>query len=167
MALGIALAALVGLALGLLGGGGSILAVPVFVYVLGFGAREAIAASLAVVGSANLVGSLGQWRAGNVNLRLALPFGLVAMVGAYAGSRYLAPLFSGAAQLSVFAVVMLLASGSMLRGGPRGGSGHAARVRSSAPRAYGRGGAGRRSPHRAGGRGRRVAEPARPHYIAL
>jgi uncharacterized protein len=112
--LGLALAALIGLSLGLLGGGGSILTVPIFVYVLGFGAKEAIAMSLGVVGAVSLFGAAGHWRAGNVNLRVALIFGAVAMVGTYAGAR-LAIFFSGAAQLALFAVVMLLAAFFMLR----------------------------------------------------
>jgi hypothetical protein len=56
-ALGLGLAALIGLTLGLLGGGGSILTVPVFAYVLGFGAKAAIAMSLAVVGAVSLFGA--------------------------------------------------------------------------------------------------------------
>ena len=115
--LGIALGALVGLALGLLGGGGSILTVPIFVYVLGFGAKEAIAASLAVVGATSLFGAVGHWRAGNVNLRVAAIFGAVAMAGTYLGAR-LAVFFSGAAQLTLFAVVMLLAAWFMFRPRP-------------------------------------------------
>lgn len=54
--LGLLLGIFMGLALGLLGGGGSILAVPIFKYVLGFGAKEAIASSLAVVGVTSLSG---------------------------------------------------------------------------------------------------------------
>jgi uncharacterized membrane protein YfcA len=108
------LAALIGLSLGLLGGGGSILTVPVFVYVLGFGAKEAIAASLAVVGATSLFGAVGHWRAGNVNLRVAAIFGLVAMAGTYLGAR-LAVFMSGAAQLTLFAGVMLLAAWFMFR----------------------------------------------------
>jgi len=120
--LGVGLALVIGLTLGLLGGGGSILTVPVFVYVLGFGAKEAIAMSLAVVGATSLFGAIGHWRAGNVNLRVALVFGVVAMVGTYLGAR-LAVFFSGAAQLVLFAVVMLLAAYFMFRG--RGGSSEA------------------------------------------
>jgi uncharacterized protein len=112
--LGLALAALIGLSLGLLGGGGSILTVPIFVYVLGFGAKDAIAMSLAVVGAVSLFGAAGHWRAGNVNLRVALIFGAVAMVGTYGGAR-LSVFFSGAAQLALFAVVMLLAAVFMFR----------------------------------------------------
>jgi uncharacterized protein len=112
--LGLGLAALIGLSLGLLGGGGSILTVPIFVYVLGFGAKEAIAMSLAVVGAVSLFGAAGHWRAGNVNIRVALVFGLVAMVGTYGGAR-LAVFFSGAAQLALFAGVMLVAAFFMFR----------------------------------------------------
>lgn len=112
--LGFALAAIVGLSLGLLGGGGSILTVPIFVYVLGFEAKEAIAMSLAVVGATSLLGTFGHWRAGNVNMRVALIFGTVAMAGTYLGAR-LAVFFSGAAQLTLFAVVMLLAAFFMFR----------------------------------------------------
>lgn len=112
--LGFALAALIGLSLGLLGGGGSILTVPIFVYVLGFEAKQAIAMSLAVVGATSLIGALGHWRAGNVNIRVAVVFGVVAMAGTYLGAR-LAVFFSGAAQLALFAVVMLAAALFMFR----------------------------------------------------
>jgi uncharacterized protein len=115
--LGLSLAALIGLSLGLLGGGGSILTVPIFVYVLGFGAKESIAMSLAVVGAVSLFGAVGHWRAGNVRLRLALLFGAVAMVGTYLGAR-LAVFFSGPAQLALFAVVMLVAAFFMFRDRP-------------------------------------------------
>ncbi len=120
--LGLGLAALIGLSLGLLGGGGSILTVPIFVYVLGFGAKEAIAFSLAVVGAVSLFGAAGHWRAGNVNVRVALLFGVVAMAGTYAGAR-LSVLFSGAAQLVLFAAVMLVAAWFMFRGRPAGSKG--------------------------------------------
>lgn len=113
--LGFALAGLIGLSLGLLGGGGSILTVPIFVYVLGFGAKEAIAMSLAVVGAVSLFGAVGHWRAGNVRLRVALLFGSVAMAGTFAGAR-LAVFVSGAAQLALFALVMLVAAFFMFRG---------------------------------------------------
>ncbi len=112
--LGLLLAALIGVSLGLLGGGGSILAVPIFVYVLDFGAKEAIASSLAVVGLTSLTGAVGHWRAGNVNLRVALPFGAVAVAGTYLGAR-LAVFFSGAAQLLLFGGVMLVAAFFMFR----------------------------------------------------
>jgi uncharacterized protein len=125
---GFVLAALVGLSLGLLGGGGSLLTVPILVYVLGFGAKTAIAVSLAIVGTTSLIGALAHWRAGNVRLRTALVFGAVAMAGAFAGAR-LATLLSGAVQLTLLGVVMLMAAVAMFRGGigrgdaPVGGSG--------------------------------------------
>ena len=96
---GILLAVLMGIILGLLGGGGSILAVPILKYVVGFGAKEAIASSLAVVGLTSLFAAVGHWRSSHVNLRVALIFGTVAMAGTYLGAR-LAVFFSGAAQLA-------------------------------------------------------------------
>jgi hypothetical protein len=117
-ALGLVFAALIGITLGLLGGGGSILTVPVFVYALGFDAKQAIAMSLPVVGATSLVGALGHWRAGNVNLRTALTFGSIAMAGSFAGAR-LAALVSGSTQLTLLAVVMLAAAVSMLRSSRR------------------------------------------------
>jgi uncharacterized protein len=116
LALALALAGLIGLSLGLLGGGGSILTVPVLVYVLGFSAKPAIAMSLPVVGVTSLVGAALHWRLGNVRVRTALTFGVLAMAGAFAGAR-LAVFLSGAAQLALLAVVMLAAAASMLRGG--------------------------------------------------
>lgn len=118
--LDLALGVLVGVALGLLGAGGSVLTVPIFVYVAGFGAKEAIASSLAVVGVTSLFGAVGHWRAGNVNFRVALAFAPFAMAGTYAGAR-LAVFFSEAAQLALFAVVMLAAAFFMLREGKAGG----------------------------------------------
>ena len=115
--LGFALAGVIGLSLGLMGGGGSILTVPVLVYVLGFGAKSAIAMSLPVVGATSLVGAVGHWRAGNVHLRTALIFGVIAMVGSYLGARF-AVFLSGAVQLLTLAVVMLVAAASMLRSQP-------------------------------------------------
>jgi hypothetical protein len=114
--LGFALAALVGLSLGLLGGGGSTIAVPILVYVLGFGAKTAIAMSLPIVGTTSLVGAVGHWRNGNVRVRTALVFGLAAMGGAFAGAR-LATLMSGAVQLTILGIVMLAAAVAMFRDG--------------------------------------------------
>ena len=111
---GYALAALVGLSLGLMGGGGSILTVPIFVYVLGYDAKLAIAMSLPVIGITSLVGAASHWRAGNVNVRTAVTFGLVAMVGAYAGAQ-LARLLDGAVQLALLAGIMLIAAVMMYR----------------------------------------------------
>ena len=119
--LGYALAALIGLSLGLMGGGGSILTVPIFVYVLGYDPKLAIVMSLPVVGGTSLVGAIGHWRAGNVQLRTAALFGVTAMAGAYLGAR-LSIFLTGALQLILLAGVMLAAALSMLRPAPRGRS---------------------------------------------
>jgi uncharacterized protein len=111
----LALALLIGVSLGLLGGGGSILAVPILVYVAGFGAKEAIAMSLVVVGVAAAYGTVGHLREGNVNARVAGLFGGISMAGTFLGAR-LATLMTGQAQLLLFAVVMLVAAVFMLRG---------------------------------------------------
>jgi uncharacterized membrane protein YfcA len=124
--LGLLLASLIGVSLGLLGGGGSILTVPVLVYVLGFAAKPAIAMTLPVVGTASLVGAVGHWRAGNVNPRVALLFGLAAMAGAFVGAR-LAIHVPGAVQLATLGVVMLAAAASMFRGRREGQAPDAAR----------------------------------------
>lgn len=112
---GVGLGFLIGVSLGLLGGGGSILTVPIFVYVLGFGAKESIAMSLVVVGTTSLVGAMGHRREGHVNLRVALLFGTVALVGTYLGTR-LATRLDGTEQLLIFATVMLAAAAFMFRG---------------------------------------------------
>jgi len=112
LVLGYALAGLIGLSLGLMGGGGSILTVPIFVYVLSFDPKLAIAMSLPVVGMTSLVGAVGHWRAGNVELKAAAMFGVVAMVAAYIGAR-LAVFLTGAVQLSLLAIIMLAAAISM------------------------------------------------------
>jgi uncharacterized membrane protein YfcA len=121
--LGFVLAALVGLSLGMLGGGGSILMVPILVYLLGFGTKTAIAMSLPIVGATSLVGALGHWRAGNVRLPAALGFGVATMAGSFAGAR-LAAYVSGTVQLAILALVMLAAAVSMARSGT-GGAGPA------------------------------------------
>ncbi len=118
--LGYFFAALIGLALGTLGGGGSILTVPVLVYVLGFAPKLAIAMSLPVVGTAALVGVITHWRAGNVHLQTAALFGSVAMVGSYTGARA-SIWFSGRTQLIILGVAMVAAAVSMLRNAARDG----------------------------------------------
>jgi uncharacterized protein len=114
LVVGYLLAAVVGLSLGLMGGGGSILTVPIFVYVLGYDPKLAIAMSLPVIGVTSLAGVIGHWKAGNVNVRAALSFGAIAIVGAFAGARMAAHV-SGQIQLTLLAVVMLAAASMMLR----------------------------------------------------
>jgi uncharacterized membrane protein YfcA len=111
---GLALALVVGLVLGLLGGGGSILAVPTFLYVFHVEPKPAIAMSLVVVGMSALVGFLTHWRQGTVNVRIAALFGALAMVGAFAGAR-VAAYVPASVQLSLFTVFALTAAVMMLR----------------------------------------------------
>ena len=87
---------------------------PILVYAVGMAVKPAIAVSLLVVGTTSLVGSLRHWRAGNVDVRTAVVFGLVSMAGAYGGGRLAAHL-ADAFQLTLFAIVMLAASVSMFR----------------------------------------------------
>jgi uncharacterized membrane protein YfcA len=113
-ALAAVLALLVGLTLGLLGGGGSILTVPVVIFALGVEPRTAIVMSLPIVGGAALVGVVSHWRARNIDFRVAIPFGIAAMAGAFGGAR-LARFLGGGTQLLLLAVVMLGAAVSMFR----------------------------------------------------
>ena len=104
----------IGVSLGLLGSGGSILTVPVLVYLLGQDEKVAIAGSLAIVGTIALAGSLQYLRGKLVDWRNVWLFGLPGMAGTYAGA-WLAGYVSGLLQLAIFAGVMLLASYFMLR----------------------------------------------------
>jgi uncharacterized membrane protein YfcA len=111
---GLLLALVVGFVLGLLGGGGSILAVPIFLYVFHVPPKQAIAMSLVVVGMSAFVGFLTHWRQGTVNVRIAATFGALAMIGAFGGAR-IARFVPASAQLAVFAVFALSAAVMMLR----------------------------------------------------
>lgn len=99
----------IGLALGLVGGGGSIFAVPVLVYVLGESVKEATTASLAIVGATALVGAADHVRAGGVRARIAVPFGAAGAIGAFGGTA-LNRLVSGPTLLVAFGAVMLVAA---------------------------------------------------------
>lgn len=114
-ALGAGLALLVGFVLGLLGGGGSVLMVPILIYVIGVPVKLAIASSLLVVGLVALIGCLSHLRRGNVAPKVALVFGAFAAAAAFAGAR-LAAYIPEDAQLILFAVVGLAGSVLMLRG---------------------------------------------------
>jgi uncharacterized membrane protein YfcA len=115
MALTIALAVLVGVSLGLLGGGGSILTVPLLAYVAGLDTKEAIATSLLVVGVTSAVGAVSHTLAGRVRWRTGLMFGTAGMVGAYAGGL-LAHYVPGTVLLIGFAVIMIATAVAMVRG---------------------------------------------------
>lgn len=124
--------ALIGLSLGALGGGGSILVVPVLVYGLGQTPIQATTGSLVVVGVTSLAGALTAWRAGNVLPGRGVAFGLVAIVGAAAGAKASAHV-DGAVLLAAFAVLMLLVGGMMAARQLRGGSTIADRPALDAP----------------------------------
>lgn len=105
----------VGLSLGLLGGGGSILTLPMLVYVVHVEPRAAIASSLFVVGTTSAVAVLAHARAGNVQWRVGGLFAAAAMVGAFAGGR-LAKFIPATVLLIGFAAMMLVTAVAMMRG---------------------------------------------------
>lgn len=107
-------ALMVGLTLGLLGGGGAIVTVPVLVYALGLDPKLAVVMALPIVGGVSAIGVIQHWRQGNVDFRTAGAFGLAAMAGAFGGAR-LAQFISGTLQLLLLAALMLGSAYSMLR----------------------------------------------------
>lgn len=108
------LSLLVGISLGLLGGGGSILTVPILRYVLGLDAHEAIAVSLIVVCATSLVALIPHARRGRVNFRVGFAFGVAGIVAAF-GTGRLTHLIPGAWLLLGFAALMLVTAIVMLR----------------------------------------------------
>ncbi|HUH33324.1 MAG TPA: sulfite exporter TauE/SafE family protein [Daejeonella sp.] len=126
--LGFALAAIVGLSLGLIGSGGSILTVPILVYVLGINPVLATAYSLFIVGSTSLVGGVQSSREKHVDFKTVLIFGIPSVAAVYTTRMWLLPripqeIFSiGSFEITkpialmlLFAVVMIFASLSMIR----------------------------------------------------
>lgn len=114
LAVAVLLSVAIGVTVGLLGGGGSVLTLPLLVYLLGIEAKQAIATSLLVVGSTALVGAMNHARAGQVQALAGALFGGAAMVGAFAGGR-LAGLVPGRALLLVFASILLVTALAMMR----------------------------------------------------
>ena len=104
----------IGLSLGLLGSGGSILTVPVLVYLVGQDEKLAIASSLAIVGIISIVASIPYIRRGEIDWRNVWLFGIPGMMGTYLGA-WSATYVSGLFQLTVFALVMIAAAFLMLR----------------------------------------------------
>ena len=104
----------IGLSLGLLGSGGSILTVPVLVYLIGQPEKLAIAGSLAIVGTIALAASAPYVRDRLVSWRMVVLFGLPGMLGTYGGA-WSSQFVSGALQFSVFALVMMLMAYQMLK----------------------------------------------------
>lgn len=119
----------IGISLGLIGGGGSILTVPVLVYLLGVEPVLATAYSLFIVGSTSLVGAFPKYKQGLVNLKTALIFGAPAIAAVYATRKFIVPaipqeLFTVGnmaitkplLMMLLFAVLMVFASYSMIKG---------------------------------------------------
>ena len=125
---GYAAAILVGLSLGLIGGGGSILTVPILVYFFRIDPVLATTYSLFVVGLTSAAGAVSHYKKGNVNVRIALLFGIPSLISVFIMRKWIMPgipsqiLSIGHVELTkpvllmlVFAVLMLIASVSMIR----------------------------------------------------
>lgn len=121
-------AAFIGLALGMTGGGGAILTVPVLVYLFGLSPTLATSYSLFVVGSTSLVGAIGNYRRRLLDLRTAFLFGLPSVITVFAVRRFLLPIIPGtlgnihgytltrdAVTMMLFALLMVLAALSMFK----------------------------------------------------
>lgn len=121
-------ALVVGLVLGLIGGGGSILTVPILVYLLSFNPIIATAYSLFIVGSSSLVGAIQKHRKNLVDIKTGLLFSFPSFIAVYLTRRYLVPnlpesffqigdflLTKEVAIMLFFALIMLLSSLSMIR----------------------------------------------------
>jgi uncharacterized protein len=119
---------LIGISLGLIGGGGSILTVPVLVYLFGLDALAATEYSLFIVGISSLAGSVSYLKKGWVNLRTAFIFGIPSVISIFLTRNYILPLIPDKVfsldnlivtkdilLLSVFAVLMIMASRKMIR----------------------------------------------------
>ena len=119
---------LIGVSLGLIGGGGSILTVPVLVYLFGVDPVLATAYSLFVVGTTSLVGTIPKYKGGEINLKTALIFGIPSIAAVYATRAFIVPaipahVFSigdlvitkSLMMMIIFAILMVLVSFSMIR----------------------------------------------------
>lgn len=119
---------IIGISLGLIGGGGSILTVPVLVYLFRVQPVIATAYSLFIVGSTSLVGSFPKYKAGEINLKTALIFGIPSIAAVFATRAFIVPaipaeLFTVGSlvvtksllMMILFAVLMVFASVSMIR----------------------------------------------------
>lgn len=126
--IGYAASVLIGISLGLIGGGGSILTVPVLVYLFGMDAFLATEYSLFIVGISSLVGSVSYFKKGLVNGKMAVVFGLPSVISIFLTRTYLLPLIPDVLivvkgftvtknifLLLIFAVLMVLASYKMIR----------------------------------------------------
>lgn len=107
-------ALLIGLSLGLLGSGGSILTVPVLVYLVGQDPKVAMAGSLMIVGVISLISAIPYARQKTIDWRMVAWFGLPGLVGAVFGA-WLAHFIDGVIQMLIFAVLMLSAAYLMFK----------------------------------------------------
>lgn len=117
----------IGVSLGLIGGGGSILTVPVLVYLFGVSPILATSYSLFVVGSTSLIGSFNSWRAGLVDFKTALLFGVTSIITVFITRKIIIPripedihvgniiMHFSILTMVLFALLMLVASISMIR----------------------------------------------------
>jgi len=113
LVLALLLAVLIGVSLAVLGSGGSIITMPVLVYVAGIPAHTAVGMSLVIVGTTAAAGSYLQSRSGGFHRRAAAIFAATGAAGAYAGAR-LTHLVAGDTLMAIFAGLMLLAGWRML-----------------------------------------------------
>lgn len=111
----IAFGMVIGFSLGLTGGGGSIFAVPMLIYGLGAGAREAVGISLAAVGATSLLGALLRWRAAEIEVRGGIVFAIGGLIGAPFGTL-IGKQLPEALTLIGFAVLMGIVGRRMWRG---------------------------------------------------
>lgn len=126
--------ALVGFALGLIGGGGSILAVPLLVYLVGVESPHvAIGTSAVAVAVSALANLVGHARAGNVKWRCALVFATAGTIGAVVGSTF-GKRFDGERLLILFGILMIVIAVMMLRRGEQTGDFSVRLTRSTAPK---------------------------------
>lgn len=114
LALGLMLAVLIGLSLGMLGSGGAIVTLPVLVYVAGIPAQQAVGMSMAVVGGTSLVGAVLKYRLRHFDARATLLFAVTGVVGAYLGAG-LTHLLAPDVLMLLFACLMLAVGAAMLR----------------------------------------------------
>ena len=104
----------IGLIVGLLGGGGSILTVPLLVYVLGISAKNAIATALLIVGITSAISALIHASRGNIRVRIGFVFSAFAMLGSYSGGRT-TQFLPDWLLLTLFSTLIIMAAYLMLR----------------------------------------------------
>lgn len=122
-------ASLIGISLGLIGGGGSILTVPVLVYLLGVDVVSSTAYSLFVVGATSLVGAIPKYRSGLIHMKTAIIFGIPSIVAVYLTRSFIVPAIPDVILnmgdfavtkafllMFLFAILMVVASYSMIKG---------------------------------------------------